>query len=259
MGLELAGRINTHAWQAHDLEPHIVTLFPEKAVEDVSPWEYTRKTWQSLGRLQPDILALAGYEQTAMLTAFVWAKINGKIVILMSESKADDQPRRRWKERLKRLLVRHFDAALVGGRPQKEYAVSLGIPPDRVFVGYDVVDNEHFARGAAVARAQEARLRRELGLLAPYFLTVCRFIEKKNLVRLLSAYGLYRQLHPQAPWDLVLCGSGALEAKLREIAAALPGVDFPALNRPAHFRHTMVWPGLLLCQFSLRTMGPGGQ
>ncbi len=239
IGLELAGRINTHAWQAHDRKPHIVTLFQEKAVEDVSPLEYTRKTWQTLGRLQPDILALAGYDRTAMLTAFVWAKINGKIVILMSESKADDQPRPRWKERLKRLLVRHFDAALVGGRSQKEYAVSLGIPPDRVFVGYDVVDNGHFDRGAAAAQGREAFLRLELRLPAPYFLTVCRFIEKKNLIRCLSAYRRYRHLHSQTPWDLVLCGSGPLEAKLRDQAADLPGVYFPGFKQadelPAYY------------------------
>ena len=118
-----------------------------------------------------------------------------------------------------------YDAALVGGKPQKEYAASLGIPADRIWVGYDVVDNGHFAGGAAAARTQEARRRRELRLSIPYFLTVCRFIEKKNLVRLLDAYRLYRNLYSQNPWDLVLCGSGPLEDTLKEIAADLPGVE----------------------------------
>jgi glycosyltransferase involved in cell wall biosynthesis len=176
-------------------------------------------------------LALAGYDRAAILSALAWAKIKGKIVIFLSESKADDQARQSWKEGLKSLLVRRFDAALVGGRPHKKYAVSLGIPPDRVFVGYDVVDNDHFAQGAAAARAREAQLRQELRLPLPYFLTVCRFIEKKNLVRLLSAYRLYRHLHPQNLWDLVLCGSGPLEVTLKEIAADLPGVHFPGFKQ----------------------------
>jgi 1,2-diacylglycerol 3-alpha-glucosyltransferase len=189
--------------------------------------------------VEPDVLAICGYDHPASLSRLAWAKIKGKIVILMSASKDNDQPRPIWKERLKRLLVRRFDAALVGGRPQKEYAVSLGIPPGRVFVGYDAVDNDHFARGAAAARVQEAGLRQELRLPVPYFLTVCRFSEVKNLVRYLSAYRLYRHLHPQSPWDLVLCGSGPLEAKLRKTAADLPGVHFPGFKQaddlPAYY------------------------
>jgi 1,2-diacylglycerol 3-alpha-glucosyltransferase len=132
---------------------------------------------------------------------------------------------------LKRLLVSQFDAALVGGRPHKEYAISLGIPADRVFMGYDVVDNGLFAQRAAAARAQKRRWRRELKLPVPYFLTVCRFIEKKNLVRLLAAYRLYRNLSPQNPWDLVLCGSGPLEAMLKKIATGIPGVHFPGFKQ----------------------------
>jgi glycosyltransferase involved in cell wall biosynthesis len=226
-GLELAGRINTHAWQVHDRKTNKVTLFPEKAVEEVSALESTWKTWRTLERLQPDILAICGYDRAAMLTALAWAKLHGKMVIFMSDSKADDRIRQGWKERLKRLLVRRFDAALVGGRPHKEYAVFLGVPPERVFVGYDVVNNEHYAKGTHAARSREALLREELGLPLPYFLAVCRFIQEKNLVRFFSAYRLYRHLHPQAPWDLVLCGSGPLEAKLEETVADLPGVHFP--------------------------------
>lgn len=231
LGLELAGEEQIYPWRRDKAEIDRITLFPDRAVEKVSDPAYVCRTWQILHKTQPDVLALACYDRAAMLTALAWAKIYGKIAILMSDSKADDRPRHNWKEWLKGLLVRQFDAALVGGGPHKEYAISLGIPPDRAFVGFDVVDNEHFIRGATVARAQEDRLRQELRLSHSYFLTVCRFIEEKNLARLLAAYRIYRQIHPQNPWDLVLCGSGPLEATLRETAAGIPGVHFPGFKQ----------------------------
>ena len=44
---------------------------------------------------------------------------------------------------------------------------------------------------------------------APYFLTVCRFVPDKNLVRLIGAFARYRrQSDAGQAWDLVLCGDG---------------------------------------------------
>jgi 1,2-diacylglycerol 3-alpha-glucosyltransferase len=238
-GLELAGREQAYAWQPQDTPLQKTTLFPGQNVEDIGALAFIRKTWQTLERLQPDVLAICGYDRAAMLTALAWAKMNRRVTIFMSESKADDRPRHVWKECLKGLIVRRYNAALVGGAPQKEYAVSLGLPQERVFIGYDVVDNEHYAQGAEAARRQEAAIRGRLGLPRPYFLNVGRFIDKKNLFRLLEAYGLYRQWASGEPWDLVLCGSGPLEDRLKEAAAAIPGVHFPGFKQaeelPAYY------------------------
>jgi glycosyltransferase involved in cell wall biosynthesis len=133
----------------------------------------------------------------------------------------------------------------------------LGLPQDRVFTGYDVVDNEHYAQGADVARAMETDLRRSLELPRPFFLTVCRFIEKKNLLCLLEAYRLYRQMNAQNRWDLVLCGSGPLAAKLKETTTDLPGVHFPGFKQvdelPAYFGLSMAFilPSLHFEQWGL--------
>jgi 1,2-diacylglycerol 3-alpha-glucosyltransferase len=228
-GLELARQTATYQWCV-EKSPNIITLIPSKLLQDISTWQHIHKTWKKLGQLKPDILVICGYDQPAMLTALAWAKLKGRLAIFMSDSKADDRPRQTWKEWLKSRIVRRFDAALVGGTPHKAYAVSLGLPPERVFIGYDVVDNEHYARGAEAARRQEATVRGRLGLPRPYFLTVARFLDKKNLFRLVEAYGRYRQEAPE-PWDLVICGSGPLGAKLKAAAADLPGVHFPGFKQ----------------------------
>jgi 1,2-diacylglycerol 3-alpha-glucosyltransferase len=232
MGLEIAGSLQRYPWiAAGEAKKRLHTVFPDSTLEEVAAADICRRTWQALSRVQPDVVAICGYSDPAMLTALAWAAVRRKKRIFMLESKANDQPRQAWKEMLKRRLVRRFDAALVGGTAAREYAIALGLPAERVFVGYDVVDNGHFALGAEAARQHEAALRRTLGLPRPFFLNVSRFIAKKNLCRLVEAYRRYRQMVGREPWDLVLCGSGPLEAKLKAAAADLPGVHFPGFQQ----------------------------
>jgi hypothetical protein len=49
---------------------------------------------------------------------------------------------------IKRQIIRQFDAALVGGTPHKRYFAGLGIPKEKIFTGYDAVDNAYFAARA---------------------------------------------------------------------------------------------------------------
>ncbi len=232
-GVETARNSDTYSWiaEAGEMRNHIYTLATVRGQKYKHNGSIISQTWLAFNRLCPDALAICGYDRWEMLTGMAWAKRFGRITVFMSESKVDDLPRNLLKEAMKACLVRRFDAALVGGTPHKDYVVSLGIQPNRVFTGYDVVDNNHYAQGAAKARAHAASLKSKLGLPRPYFLNVGRFIEKKNLFRLLEAYRIYRQDTHGVPWDLVLCGSGPLENSLRAAAAELPGVHFPGFKQ----------------------------
>src|SRR5207237_10914146 len=100
-----------------------------------------------------------------------------------------------------------------------------------VLDGYDVVDNDYFAAGAAAARANAARVRAALGLPERYFLACNRFVGKKNLPTLIAAFAQYRRAAASGGWDLVLVGDGPLrpqlEKQIREpglgAAVGLPG------------------------------------
>jgi glycosyltransferase involved in cell wall biosynthesis len=146
----------------------------------------------------------------------------------MSDSKKDDAPRRWWKEWLKARLVRRFDSALVAGDPHRDYVNELGVNRERIFLGYDVVDNDYFRRETADIRREADRWRSEWELPAHYFLVVSRFLERKNLSRLLDAYAAYQERSTD-PWDLVIAGGGPREDILHEKAASLglAGVHWP--------------------------------
>src|SRR5439155_5507627 len=87
-------------------------------------------------------------------------------MVVMSESARADEPRAWWKEIIKRRIVRIYSAALVGGQRHIDYLVELGMPRERIFSGYDVVDNDYFWRRTAEIR--NSYLRRGDGRLAAY-------------------------------------------------------------------------------------------
>lgn len=173
-----------------------------------------------LERLRPDAVAIPGWGFPLSQAALSWCRRRGRTAVVMSESKWDDDRRRWWKEALKsRLYVRRFDAALVGGQLHKDYLVRLGFPRERIFTGYDAVDNDHFSAGADAARSDPAaaRARRPHIPARPYFICATRLIARKNVLRLVAAYADYRrEVGPAEAWDLVVCGSGEEESGVRE-------------------------------------------
>jgi len=155
-------------------------------------------------------------------------------MVVMSESAQQDEPRTWWKEVIKRRIVDLYSAALVGGQLHVEYLVELGMPRDRIFIGYDVVDNDYFARRTLEIRNSHLRqgyggqaafeIRKKYGLPGNYFLASARFVEKKNLPMLIRAYAAYRQKSEASgnpPWDVVLLGDGPLREALKSQLSTL--------------------------------------
>jgi glycosyltransferase involved in cell wall biosynthesis len=200
----------------------------------------------SLSRLRPSIVFLNGWSDRSALAGLRWCMRTGTPAVVMSESSRidsiwDDQhpdPGRTmrrpwWRDVVKRRLVRQYAAALVGGGRHREYAIELGMAPDRVFDGYDVVDNDYYAAGADAARADAAVLRGRLGIPERYFLASARFIPKKNLPRVIRAFAAYRKAAGRDAWDLVLLGDGPVKPELVQLVADLqlgPAVHFPGFK-----------------------------
>jgi glycosyltransferase involved in cell wall biosynthesis len=88
------------------------------------------------------------------------------------------------------------------------------MPAERVFVGYDVVDNAYFAEGARKSRKTAEATRQALHLPRQFFLASARFIPKKNLSHLLLAYARYKALRGKHSWKLVILGDGPLSKSL---------------------------------------------
>ncbi|WP_152050339.1 glycosyltransferase family 4 protein [Tautonia marina] len=212
VAIETAGTERRYPWQADQrAEPFDrIVLFPGKVLEDLTDQDCALAMEEVLDAQHPDAVAVSGYVRPEVMAAARWARRMGRPSVLMSESQEIDRPRQWWKEAIKRHRLRVFDAALVGGASHQAYLEVLGMPSDRITMGYNAVDNAAFAnRTDAARRSPEGRN----GIPdRPYFLSVCRFAEEKNLPMLIDAYGEYCQRVGRAnAWDLILCGGGPEE------------------------------------------------
>lgn len=206
---ETAGAETKYPWLSPpDDEPfRWSTLFPDAALESLTAGACRAAIRDALDRDRPDMVAIVGYVRPECVEALSWAGRNRRQTILMSESQAIDRPRVWWKEAIKRQRVRRCASALVGGTRHMDYLVQLGMPAERIALGYNAVDNDYFASKAEDARTSMTRPNGAPS--STYFLTVSRFAPEKNLPRLLRAYASYRmRQRGAAPWSLVLCGDG---------------------------------------------------
>ncbi len=171
--------------------------------------------YKALSAVKPDVLVLNGYQQPATLAALLWSKFYRKPVILLSESKEDDAPRKWLMESVKKLLIRQYQSALVSGEKHREYLVKLGMPRDAIFLGYGVVGNDTYTPNKL------AKLSHPVETNQPYFLAINRFITKKNIPAILEAYSEYRRHHILEAWDLIICGDGELRSQIEAQISAL--------------------------------------
>ena len=280
--IELAAETREYAWDVVEAAKSFarVTLFPEGDSRSAGSAEVRRRLQAALDAAQPEAVVVPGWSDTGALAGLEWCGRRGVQAVVMSESTAWDEPRVGWKEWIKRQLVGLCSAGLAGGTPHAEYLAQLGLPRERIFLGYDAVDNDYFTAGATAARAAALLAPRSslpasptptpTSVLrppssAPYFLASARFIEKKNLPRLIEAYARYRQLvspaplragervaersgevfptpHSDlrpltsdlcslssAPWPLVILGDGPLRADLCHLISDLSLQDFVLL------------------------------
>lgn len=274
----------TYAWAVVAGAEHFarLTLFPEADVAQLSPSLIVSRVAEILGQVHPRAVAISGWSDRCSLAALLWCLSNQVPAIVMSETTAWDDTRRWWKECLKRRLMGLFSAALVGGHPHADYLEALGMPRATISLGYDAVDNDCFWTQAAEARHRRSEIsitnsemqnpapRKMAGeglVLKRYFLASARFVEKKNLARLLEAYARYREMVGKAasskrqaqnaapqtpphcddgsePWDLVLLGDGPLRASLKALVMRLnlqDSVHMPGFKQydglPTYYGH----------------------
>lgn len=218
--VEVCSRDDTYAWAQVPLSEAVerCTLFQDAAsARNVTVLR--REVERTLDRLAPSVLFYPGWSDPAALCMLRYSRQRGVPGVMMSDSTALDSRRVWLREYVKTRLVALADAMFVAGTRHVEYAEQLGMPVERIATGYDVVDNDHFAKGASDARRRAAELRRAHRLPERYFVACARFVEKKNWVRLLSAYADYRQVAGEQTFGLVAVGDGPLAPALRALAA----------------------------------------
>lgn len=225
--VQIAAATSTYAWSARAGACEDLRTLCEGTDEGASPLDVFLKARKLFREEKAEVAFLPSYSPARFFALFAAAKSLGIRTVMMNESHAGTEQATGWKRWVKRQVVKRFDAALVGGEPHKRHFALLGIPADKIFTGYDAVDNALFAARADEVRSMERTLssqrsqsprskqqdrpetehlstlnpkpstqqspRSAYGLPERYFLSLGRMVEKKNLATLVSAYARYAQ------------------------------------------------------------------
>jgi glycosyltransferase involved in cell wall biosynthesis len=224
-GIEIATFDANYQWRGSvgaDSFPKI-TLFPGVVRQKLPTIPCFLRILATCLKLNARYVFLCNYDVPSIFLSAVALRLLARRVFIMQDSKFDDKQRYLAKEMLKGLLYRPYQAAVVAGQRAKGYLAFLGIPEERIFIGYDTVSTARIRRAAESDPAPGGVPHRDR-----HFTIVARFVPKKNLSLALEAYGAYLAHHPDSRRELHLCGSGPLEDALRSEAArlGLSGVRF---------------------------------
>jgi glycosyltransferase involved in cell wall biosynthesis len=170
-----------------------------------------------LDAYKPNVVVVAGWSFPESLAAIDWARKSGARVAMMSDSQTHDAVRSVVREAVKRHVVSACDAALVAAGPHRDYAARLGIPAERIFFGYDAVDNDYFANGADEARKNARAVRTMRALPERYLLASGRFIAKKNFPQLVTSFA-HALKRGDRGHDLIILGDGRQRVAIEDTA-----------------------------------------
>jgi glycosyltransferase involved in cell wall biosynthesis len=219
--IELSNTTNGYHWRRAVPMPDLVTLASTSVTEKLPFSKVLWRAREKLAELEVKVCLLPSYSPKQSLAALLAAKSLGIQVVMMNDSHAGTARTRGVAALLKRRLVGMFDAALVAGKPQKRHFIALGLPQEKIFTGYDAVDNDYFAWRTEEVRSKRSLFRDQYGLPEHYFLSLGRFVAKKNLDTLIRAYRQYLDISPLKQTHLVMVGSGEEEPKLGALCGEL--------------------------------------
>ncbi len=265
LAIEFSGVDHTYAWEKIEGADRFqrVTLFPQADSKTQPLPEIHRRMRAALEEYQPTVVVIPGWADVESLVALQWCLTHGIHAVVMSETTAWDETRKWWKEWLKHRVVKLYSSGFVGGQAHRDYLIKLGLRFERIFLGYDVVDNDYFAVGATKVRNQDTQIRQQFQLPPHYFLASARFIQKKNLPGLLQAYAKYFQAAQKSGdrnqiWSLVLLGDGPLRADLQAQLLELKLDDHVKMPGFKQYEELPIYYGLASAFIHISTVEPWG-
>jgi L-malate glycosyltransferase len=206
-----------------------VNLFSDSERTNLSSVRFLFTLLQVTRSKNIDVYYISHYERKYIFLFSAIARMIGKKIILLNDSKFDDYPRFFWRELGKRILYLPYSGGIAASVRSADYLRFLGVRSDQIRINCYTADVERIR-----AAAKEKVAADEVAYANRNFLCVARLVPKKNLKMLIDAYAIYAQGRASAR-KLIFCGDGSQREELLEHAKALnveSGIEFLG-NQPS--------------------------
>lgn len=164
--------------------------------------------YSELMRIDPDVVISCGWDSLAAYLSYAYCKKYRKKYILWAGSTINEPSwRRAISKPLVRFLVRNSDACIAYGTRAKEYLTSTGANENKIFIGWNSIDNSHFEVKSRISDHEKSRLKAQLKInTRQVVLFVGQLIERKGIHDLFDAFSLLKKR--TADVTLLVVGSG---------------------------------------------------
>lgn len=193
-------------------------------------WEDTITFWlnysvgDALKKSGCEMVMISGWETLACLSAGWFCYLNGiPYMVFSSSTEYEKSWRRNLTKPIVKLFVKNADSYVVCGKRSKEYLITLGARPERMFVPVNAVDNDFFFKNSRFSNEERESLKANLGLQPKQsvILFIGQLIKRKGILVLLEAFKLLREYGVNA--SLLIVGYGQLEQGVRRFMADYAG------------------------------------
>lgn len=175
---------------------------------------------------QLDALVIHGHNFGANHLATIAAKLRGIPVFSRGETHLDlpfAQRRLALRQAIMPRYYRLLDGFLAIGSRNREFYRAMGVPERKIFDFPYTVDNDRMIAAGRLNPAERRELRAKLGLRegVPTIIYASKFMPRKHPDQVIEAG---RRLRSEGhDCDLLMVGSGEMDAQLRAQAASVPG------------------------------------
>ena len=205
--VELSDRFN------YKILPGFTLKYPGK---ELFSYHFNISIIQELIRNDYDVIIAGGYASFATQISFFLCKMRKVPFILWSGGTINEPSLlRKISLPLAKFIVRNSDACIAYGTRAKEYLVSLGASPEKVFIAYNTVDTDFFRQQNFKFKAQKDDLNDKMGIKNKKIaLYIGQLIERKNVKLLIKAYS---KLKDELDIALLIVGNGMQKNELKNL------------------------------------------
>lgn len=194
----------TYLWKQKFQSKYNIFKLNKKSRDSFTNNELAQEINRLLYAKHPDIIFITGWYHKVH-HYLLFKSFQKRIpLVLLSDSRFQDEKRFFFKEFIKRLLIKGFSSAIVAGIESRNYLVKLKFSNELIFTPYDVVDNNYFLNHKNLEKIPYSN----------YFLCVARFIKRKNHKNLIKAFEIYKKNNGKL--NLLMIGFGPEEKSIKK-------------------------------------------